>query len=454
MGIGKEKKLRTTFIGYVVSLGILIIIILIVNYYLFIVASIGVYPANYSEKIIHKNFDQLKESPRITMDLLTPMCSFGVYSNEGDYLYGNLSELDQNLIWDNYNNGKISAGAMHYVIGITRENEELLIKYPLTMQYKSENLRNTLPNAEITITILLIIEFVIVLLLLSNRFAKKINKELKLLLSATKKIEEQDLNFTIENSDLQEINMVLQGINKMKDSLRISLEEQWAIEQQKREQISALAHDVKTPLTIVKGNVELLMETDITEEQKKYCNYIEESSRQMDEYIHSLLTIAKNHTADNNPKEIIYIIEMLNSLKIRGEALGKIKDINILWKTDIEDGVYIKGCKSELERGIMNIIGNGVDFSPNNSTIEINCFIDNYQLIIEVIDQGKGFSEKILRHGKEQLIMGDESRTKKGHHGLGLYIADNIIKKHNGDIILSNDVNGGGLVRLQFKLKF
>jgi len=62
------------------------------------------------------------------------------------------------------------------------------------------------------------------------------------------------------------MNVVLQGINKMKDSLKNSLQEQWLVEQQKREQISALAHDVKTPLTIVKGNVELLKETHMTDQ--------------------------------------------------------------------------------------------------------------------------------------------------------------------------------------------
>ncbi|WMM24142.1 HAMP domain-containing sensor histidine kinase [Tissierella sp. MB52-C2] len=452
MGLKKGKELRSTFIKYVFSLGIFIIILLIINYYLIFIVSFGVYPANYSEKIIQNNLEKLRESPKVTIDLLTPMCSFGVYSNNGDYLYGNFSKVDQELIWDNYNNSKMSSGGKNYIVSIKREDGILLIKYPLTLQYKNEKLRSILPNGEITIIILFIIEFIIVLLLLSNRFAKKINKELKLLLSATKKIEEQDLDFPIENSNLREINMVLQGIDKMKNSLKIALEEQWAIEQQKRAQISALAHDVKTPLTIVKGNVGLLMETDITEEQKSYCNYIEESSEQMEEYIQSLLAIARNQTENSTQNENIYVVKMLKHLRNQGNALGKTKNIKIIWKIEIEEDLYIKGYKNELERGIMNIIANAADFSPNNSTVKINCFIDNYHLIIEVIDEGKGFSPKMLRHGKEQLIMGDESRTKNGHHGLGLYIANTIIKKYYGDIVLSNDVNGGGLVTIKIPL--
>ncbi|WP_326831026.1 ATP-binding protein [Anaerosalibacter bizertensis] len=74
--------------------------------------------------------------------------------------------------------------------------------------------------------------------------------------------------------------------------------------------------------------------------------------------------------------------------------------------------------------------------------------------MIEIIDQGEGFSKKMLKDGKNQLLMGKESRKRNGHHGLGLYIADTIIKKHNGELILSNSVNGGGKVIVKIPLLY
>lgn len=247
--------------------------------------------------------------------------------------------------------------------------------------------------------------------------------------------------------------MVLQGIDKMKDSLKVALEEQWIVEQQKREQISALAHDVKTPITIVKGNVELLKETDMTEEQKSYCNYIEESSGRMEKYIQSLLFITRNEVQNESRHESIYIIEMLNSLKRQVEALCKTKNINMIWRMNIQNELYIKGYKDEFESALMNIISNAVDYTPQDSSVKINNILDKSQLIIQIIDQGKGFSEKMLKHGKEQLAMEDESRTKNGNHGLGLYIADNIIKKYNGELTLNNDVDGGGVVIVKIPIE-
>lgn len=450
MGLSGRKKLRTTFIEYVVSLGALIIALLVVNYFIF--TSIIVYPANYSEKVIQKNYEELKTAPKVKMDLLTPMSSFGVYSEDGHFLYGNFSSKNKKNNWDSYSKGYKSIGLSNYIIGIEREKDILIINYPLTMQFKSETLRGFLPNAEVTVVLLFLLQLITTIILWSNRFAKRVNSELTVLLKTTEKIQEQNLDFNVGSSNIEEIDAVLKGIDKMKNSLKIALEEQWLLEKQKKEQVSALAHDIKTPLTIVKGNAELLKETELTEEQKDYCNYIKESSEQMDEYIQKLLSFTKGEVDKELPNENIKVLRILNSLKSQSEALSKTKAINMIWKIDIEEDWYIKGNENELERAVMNIIKNAFDFSPNGSTIAAYGVADNSELTIKVIDQGNGFSEKMLRYGKEQFFMGNESRTKNGHHGLGLYIANTIITNYNGELTLSNDENGGGSVTVKIPI--
>lgn len=451
MGLKKNKKLRIIFIEYVVSLGALIITLLLANYFLFTSTEM-VYPANYSEKVIQKNYEELKDSPKVTIDLLTPMSSFGVYSKDGHYLYGNFSSENIKINWDTYSKGDNSIGLSNYIISIVREKDILIINYPLTMQYRSERLRKVFPNAELAIIFLLFIQLITLVVFWSNRFAKRVNSELKALLITTEKIKEQNLDFNVGNSNIEEIGMVLNGIDKMKNSLKIALEEQWLLEKQKREQVSALAHDIKTPLTIVKGNAELLKETELTKEQKNYCTYIEESSVQMYEYIQKLLTFTKKEIDKEYSTENIKVIKVLNSLERQSEALSKTKKINVVWKIDIEDNLYFKGSENEFERAIMNIIKNSFDFSPNGSTIAIYGASDNYELTIQVIDYGNGFSQKMLRYGKEQFYMENESRTKTGHHGLGLYIANTIITKYNGELALSNDENGGASVTVRIPI--
>lgn len=453
MGLKKKTKLRTSFIKFVIAIGISAIVLIVLNIILLYQSLKVVYPSNYSEKVIQENMDLLKKVEKVSPDLLTPMSSFGVYNEDGNYLYGNFSEKEIDRNWNKYKDGRRNVGLKNFIVGIKREEGILLIQYPITPQYKNKKLRAFFPNIESMIIILFCVEFIAIIFLLSNRFAKKINQGLNSLLISTKKIEDGDLNFNVGGSNIKEISMVLRGIEKMKDSLKSALEEQWLLEKQKRDQISALAHDVRTPLTIVKGNVELLKETKITQEQESYCNYIEDSSRQMGKYIESLLVVTRDKSKYNSLNENILIVDFLNSLKEQGESLCKTKKINLIWKMEMEKDRYILGYKDGLERALMNIISNAVNFSPKNSTIEISSTTDKRDLIIKIIDEGHGFSQNMLKHGKEQFAMEDKSRTKNEQHGLGLYIADNIIKKHNGEIILSNGINRGGFVTVKIPIE-
>lgn len=452
MGLKKNKKLRTIFIEYMLSLGALIIILCLANYFFFVSASM-VYPANYTEKVIQENYSKLKDTAKVTNDLITPMSSFGVYSIHGDYLYGNFHAKHRDIYWDTYNRGEKSTGLSNFLTSIEREDDILIINYPLTMQFKSEKLRSLLPNAEWAVLLLFFLQLIILFILWSNKFAKKVNRELKTLLTTMEKIKEKNLDFNVGNSNIEEIGKVLKGIEKLKDSLKIALEEQWLLEKQQKEQVSALAHDLKTPLTIVKGNSELLKETELTKEQTKYCSYIEESSAQMNEYIKKLLTFTKSGIDKDSPNKMINVIKILSSVQRQSEALSTTKRINIVWKVSGEELVCIKGDEQEVERAILNVIKNAFDFSPKHSTITIDGIADHDTLTIKVKDEGKGFSNKMLKYGKEQFVMDNESRGTTGHHGLGLYIANTIITKYNGELTLSNDKHGGGAVTVNIPLQ-
>ncbi|SHK30027.1 His Kinase A (phospho-acceptor) domain-containing protein [Hathewaya proteolytica DSM 3090] len=97
---------------------------------------------------------------------------------------------------------------------------------------------------------------------------------------ATAKIQNQDLDFTIQHSGITEIDEMLFSVDQMRAALKESLESQWKMEKNKRDQISAMAHDIKTPLTIIHGNTALLDETEQTSEQQQCTNYILSAANQ------------------------------------------------------------------------------------------------------------------------------------------------------------------------------
>lgn len=266
---------------------------------------------------------------------------------------------------------------------------------------------------------------------------------------ATKQIQAQDLDFSIEFSGVMEIDQVLHSMDKMKETLKTSLQKQWNLERSRREQISALAHDVKTPLTIVRGNVELLSETDQSEEQKNYTDYISESTRQMERYIKTLIEISKAETLVTLRAETMDADFYLTKVKDQIMALAAVKKISVAFaaynlpKTLYADPVL-------LERAIMNVASNAVDQAPEYSEIQLTVESVEDCIRFSILDEGPGFSPEGLKQAAEQFYMGDSSRRINGHYGMGLYITKSIVNLHGGKLIITNSTQtGGGQVSIE-----
>ena len=101
----------------------------------------------------------------------------------------------------------------------------------------------------------------------------------------------------------------------MKQNLQSSLTQQWAAEQAQKEQVAALAHDLKTPLTVIQGNVDLMSETELNAEQREYADYISESSQQMERYIKTLIDISRASTGYQLFKEKVGFLDFMARMK-------------------------------------------------------------------------------------------------------------------------------------------
>lgn len=151
----------------------------------------------------------------------------------------------------------------------------------MAAQFSNALLRKLFPVADWVLIGTILIEMLILMLAISYWFGKYVEKKIDKLLIATQKIEQQNLDFTVGRSGIFEIDRVLNGFEHMKQALKQSLAEQWKTEKMRKDQVAALAHDLKTPLTIVRGNVELLYDTELSDEQRECANYIKNSAVQM-----------------------------------------------------------------------------------------------------------------------------------------------------------------------------
>lgn len=226
----------------------------------------------------------------------------------------------------------------------------------------------------------------------------------------------------------------------MKTELKNSLEKQRKIEQAKITQFSALVHDIKTPLTVVKGNAEMLDDLKLTDEQREFTRYIIKNACQIEQYVKMLIdTIkAENVTTRTFLDDLYYQINALVSAKqLRVEFIEK----------DLPNFINIDFLF--LQRAIMSIVSNATDYSPMNRTVSFSVSGENGKILFTVTDSGKGFSPEDMEKATMQFYQSDKSRSSDSHYGMGLYIADSIVKQHGELLLIDNSpVTGGGMVTI------
>ena len=326
---------------------------------------------------------------------------------------------------------------------VTRENEYVVLQYYIGAQYTNEWMNKYLPSPDILLIVLIAAGGIFVCLLLTARFAQKLRLQLVPLFEATSEVAKQNLDFEVGHSNIKEFEDVLISFSHMKESLKASLEQQWKAEQMQKEQIAALAHDLKTPLTVIQGNADLISETELDEEQCLYAEYIISSSEQMQLYIRTLIDISRAATGYQLHMEDIDLPAYIKQLREQIDALCQTKKIGL--QVEIEHlPAVLSADKLLLERAIMNVVNNALDYSQQDSSISISITGGKGNLQILVTDAGPGFSQEDLLHAEEQFYMADHSRSSNLHFGMGLFITKSIVQQHGGQLILSNSEKTGG----------
>ena len=277
--MGMKKKaltLKVVFLKYLITLGLAFIAVAV----LYVgILNLGIqrgafFTANYSENLTREAKPLLAKAPEITENMIPYGCKFVVLNKKYGVIKTNLEREDL-LTATEYAKGIYNENISpnNYYL-IERQDGFCVLQYYIKLSYQSEFLNQHLPSAETTMIVIFAIIYFSLVFIVTTIYAKNLNKHLIPLLQATEKIKEQDLDFDIKYSGIKEFNDVLFSISDMKIELKKSLEKQWNLEQAKKEQISALAHDLKTPLTIIKGNAELLSDSTLNKEQQEYIDYI------------------------------------------------------------------------------------------------------------------------------------------------------------------------------------
>ncbi len=434
----KGQSLKHILFKYLLSigLGLAISVLLILA---FISASYQfkwIFPANHTESLILEKRTDISTSKNFEKSLLPNNTSYLFLSKDEKVLETNMNKNIQDIAF-NYHKGSGYSNANLSFMEIQRSDGYVLVAYKLKPYYRNPWMQKHLPQINVLLLILLIIFCFISIITITLIWAKKISKELNPLVEASEEIRKQNLDFQVKKSNVQEFNVILESLEKIKLGLSESLKTNWREEEKKRNQISALSHDIKTPVSIIKGNSELLGETNLTEEQQTYLNYIRKNTNRIDKYIQTLMLVNKSNQANElNFLEIKTEKFVENIEKLAKEFTSTYK-LNLLEDINYENGILIVDLKN-FERAFLNILSNAEEQSPKNSTIKLIICSKADKLQISILDQGHGFTGEDLLYSTDQFYQGDKSRHSKENYGIGLFVAEQIIKMHRGSLILEN----------------
>ena len=278
--------------------------------------------------------------------------------------------------------------------------ETCVVQYDYSMPYGLESLQTHLPEFQTCAILVLLGSWLLTGILLTKHFAGLLRRDAALLTTAAQTIARQRLDTPLEGrARVREFGQTLTAMEQLRVSLAQSLESQWAMEQQRQLELAALTHDLKTPLTVISGNAELLQEDQLEPAQQEMVDAILRSAVRLQEY----------------------------TAQLRAMTLP-----------DVEAEVY----RASLDRAVSNLLDNAARYTPPGGQISLAVSAEQNSIAIAVEDTGPGFSAEALAKGGEAFFTSNASRPQEGHLGLGLFFARQTARRHGGTLELANTGRG------------
>lgn len=326
-----------------------------------------------------------------------------------------------------------------YVDGST-----VIFRWHYRAEFVNPYLRKILPPFEYLWLTALGISLVLCLLFNTLWLRGHLASKLKLFGEVSEKVGAQDLDFVIPYAGIREYDRALAAMEHMKKALYNSLSAQWTAKQEREAEIAALAHDLKTPLTIVGGNAELLLDEELTDSSRKMIETILANNERAKQYVTSLLEI---YSGADEPFENISLPSMFDEFCESMITIAQTKNVTLQMKNHLKGTANIQ--KDRLLRALGNVVINSVEHTPEGGDVYLEGIMTDNGWQVTVRDEGPGFSKAALRHATERLWRDNTARGADGHNGLGLWFTAQVVSIHAGQLKLQN-WDSGGMVTIMF----
>lgn len=307
-----------------------------------------------------------------------------------------------------------------------------LLQYDYATPYADPALRDTLPDFQTCYMLLLALLVIAWLGWQTHCTVRVFAAETACLHRAVDAIAaQQPERIDADGAHLREFSATLHAMQTMGRELTDSLQSQWRMEQQRAEQIAALTHDLKTPLSIIQGNADLLAEDALSADQQTQVEAILRGTDRAQQYLAALRTAcAPPATGETFPSHTL-----VSALAETARALCAPAGVQLILNEQWQGTLCAAQC--DLLRAAENLLDNAVRYTPRGGTVTLLVTKEKQDFVLRVTDTGPGFTPEALAKAGEMLYT-DAARSDAAHQGLGLYFARKVAQSHGGVLVLSN----------------
>ena len=360
---------------------------------------------------------------------ISDLCRWAVVQND-TVLQTNMDDRHLKIALNAFHGGSGNPGYQYDVK--MADGSFCLLQYDYATPYADPALRDTLPDFQTCYFVLLAALILVWLGWQTHCTVRVFAAETARLHRAVDAIAaQQPERIDADGAHLREFSATLQAMQTMGRELTDSLQSQWRMEQQRAEQIAALTHDLKTPLSIIQGNADLLAEDALSADQQTQVEAILRGTDRAQQYLAALRTACAPPATGETFSSHTLVSELAETARALCAPAGVQLILNEQWQGTL------CAAQCDLLRAAENLLDNAVRYTPRGGTVTLLVTKEKQDFILRVTDTGPGFTPEALAKAGEMLYT-DAARSDAAHQGLGLYFARKVAQSHGGVLVLSN----------------
>lgn len=422
------------------------------NYYERSSAQIVSFAQAHSDKVLSLDF-------RSTLEGVIPLegIDYQVLDASANLIYGSIDEpmLAPEQLWSAINTQARVAGRIveYRPIGDPSGNLRgiLVLVYDLSLSGANPS-RIGAARAFVAVNLAApFLFFLLFTLIFARRVGRRLEPPIALLVEAANRIRHHDLDFSLKGvRGSRELNELAEAFEEMRSALQRALESALRAERDLRNMVAAIAHDLQTPLSVIRGHVDNLIARE-DRRAERLDRYLQTIRRNVERASHLVREMSEVAEIDRPgfvlTSQLVDLVAYFEQKVEEWQSVAESKSItlsaSIVVSSD-HDG-WLQVDIHRVDQMLTNVLENALRVTPVGGEVSLNVEIRRDSLRMEISDSGPGLSERDLVHAFDPFYRGDQARSRTmGRSGLGLYIVKKLARQHGGDVQIGNRPEGGG----------